>query len=177
MSEPIPACISIGGKLPSKLVPQLCAAINTDRVSLEWGDALFRPQTAEELLDACDEHQGIKVLWLCAEHADWGRLPALEAFLVREARLPFDLLTDAKLGVDPEQVTYRPGRRPVRFTTTAHGDPVISAQLLAPIVKMLAKASSAQQKQAYQAGAKRALKRLQAVLPPAITPLPPFEIG
>ncbi|MCI0361659.1 MAG: hypothetical protein L0211_24510 [Planctomycetaceae bacterium] len=54
---------------------------------------------------------------------------------------------------------------------------MIVAELLAPIVKMLAKAASAKQKQACQAGARRALKRLQAVLPPAITPLPPFEVG
>ena len=81
------------------------------------------------------------------------------------------------MSFDPDLVVYRPGKRPVRITTNAQGDPVVIASLLAPIAKMLAKATEAQARQTYQASAKRAWKRLQTVLPPLITPLPPFEIG
>ncbi len=177
MSEPIPACISIGGKLTWKLVPQLCESIQADGLSLEWGDALFRPKTADELMESCRDEEGINVLWLCDDQANWGRLPNLEDFLTKVGKLPFDLRSDGKLGFDPDVIFSRPGQQPVQITTNAQGNSVIVAELLAPIVKMLAKAASAKQKQAWQTGAQRALKRLQAVLPPAITPLPPFEIA
>ena len=129
MSEPLPACISIGGKLPLKLVTPLCAAINADRVSLEWGDAPFRPKTAEELLHACHEEHDDKFLWLCDDQANWGRMPNLEDFLVKKAKLPFDLRSDGNVGLDPDLVFYRPGQKPVRITTTAQGDPVVIAEL------------------------------------------------
>ena len=177
MSEPIPTCISIGGKLPRKLVPQFCESIQADGVALEWGDACFRPKSAEELMDACRDVEGIDVLWLCDDQANWGRLPSLEDLLTKVGKLPFDLRSDGKLGFNLDVISSRPGQRPVQITTNAQGDSVIVAELLAPIVKTLAKAASARQKQACQTGARRALKRLQAVLPPAITPLPPFEIG
>ncbi len=109
MSEPIPACIAIGGKLSGKLVTHLCAAIDADRVSLEWGDAAFRPTTAEELLKACDDEHGDGTLRLCDDHANWGRLPNLEDFLTKVGKLPFDRRSDGKLGFDPDLIFSRPG--------------------------------------------------------------------
>ncbi|HEX5105883.1 MAG TPA: hypothetical protein VFV87_18825 [Pirellulaceae bacterium] len=177
MSEPIPACISIGGKLPRHLVPQLCESIQADGLSLEWGDAHFRPKTAEDLLDACRDERGVSILWLCDDQADWGRLPNLEDFLTKVGKLPFDLRSEGKMSFDPDLVRHRPGKRPVQITTNAQGDPVVIAQLLAPVVKTLAKAADAKSRQDCQADVQRALRRLRSVLPPKIAPLPPFEIG
>ena len=50
MSEPISTEISIGGKIRAELVPGLCNAIVEEGGSLEWGDAWFMPETAEDLL-------------------------------------------------------------------------------------------------------------------------------
>ena len=96
MSEPIPTEISIGGKIRQELVPGLCKAIADEQVSLEWGDAYFRPETAEELLAACQDHDGVRVLWLCDDQANYGRFDVLEGFLERE-KIPFRHKSDAQL--------------------------------------------------------------------------------
>jgi hypothetical protein len=177
MSEPIPAWISIGGTLPLNLVPQLCEAIAANGLSPEWGDARFRPDSVEVLLDACRHGRGVCVLCLYDDQANWGRMPNLEDFLAKVGKLTFELRSEGKSSFDPDLVMRRPGQRPVRIRTDVNGNPVVIAQLLAPIVKTLANAAVARNMQACKAGVQRALKRLQAVLPPAIEPLPPFEIG
>ena len=45
--------IWIGGRVPAPLAPALCRAIAQQCVSLEWGEACFRPETVEELQNAC----------------------------------------------------------------------------------------------------------------------------
>jgi hypothetical protein len=62
MSEPIPAEISIGGRIHRELAGELLTAIRDQRVSLEWGDARFEPQTAEELLSGCQVKDGVRVV-------------------------------------------------------------------------------------------------------------------
>ena len=176
MSEPIPACISIGGRLSKKLVPALCKAIVADGVVVEWGDALFRPLIALDLLEVCQEVNGARVLLLCDDQANWCRFPTLEEFLLKRAKLPYDLRTEGKAEFDPELVMFRPGQKPLRITTSANGQPVVAAQVLTPITDALAKAICCDQKPARIAGARRVLKSLRALLPPALTPLPPFEI-
>ena len=97
MSEPIAATISIGGRLPKRLVGPLCREIAGAGVAIEWGDGLFRPKSAEDLLTACRKEQGASVLWLCDDNANWGRFPALEAFLTERAKLPFDLRSEIEI--------------------------------------------------------------------------------
>jgi hypothetical protein len=63
-------------------------------VAIEWGDGLFRPNSAEDLLSACRNEQGGSLLWLCDDYANWGRFPALEALLTERAGLPFDLWSE-----------------------------------------------------------------------------------
>ncbi len=179
MSEPIPACLAIGGRLPKRLVARLCRAIIADGVALEWGDAPFRPQTAQELLESCREEKGVRVLWVCDEQANWGRLPALEAFLTERAKLSFDLRSEGKAEFDADVVTFRPGQKPTRIVTTANGEPVIAAHLLVPVIKELAGAirvGRSCSSRAWRERGERALARLQALTPPPITPLAPFEI-
>ncbi len=159
MSEPIPACLAIGGRLPARLVAPLCEAIIADGVALEWGEAPFRQRTAQELLETCREEHGVNVLWLCDDQANWGRLPGLEAFLLKRAKLPFDLRAAGKAEFDPDLVAFRPGRKPVRLLTTARGEPVVEAQRLKPIVSALTSAvqtSQASSPRAFQQRVARA---------------------
>jgi hypothetical protein len=176
MSEPIPASISIGGRLSKRQVPALCKAIVADGVVVEWGDALFRPLIALDLLEVCQEVNGARVLLLCDDRANWGRFPALEEFLLKRAKLPFDLQTEGRAEFDPELVIFRPGQKPLRLTTSANGQPVVAAQVLTPIADALASAIGSRQKRASMARFRRVLKDLRAHLPPALTPLPSFEI-
>ena len=176
MSEPIPACISIGGRLSKRLVPTFCKAIVADGVVVEWGDALFRPMIALDLLEVCQEVNGARVLLLCDDRANWGRFPALEEFLLKCAKLPFDLRTEGRAEFDPELVMFRPGQKPLRLTTSANGQPVVAAQVLTPIADALANAIGGGRKLATMARFRRVLKGLRAHLPPVFSPLPPFEI-
>jgi hypothetical protein len=145
---------------------------------LEWGDACFRPQSAQDLLDARREERGVLILWLCDDQADWGRLRALEDFRVNDANLPFDLQAEGKAEFDPDLVRFRPGYDVIRTTTTAQGQPVVPAQRLDPVMRELTMAVEAgQQPSAAEASVKRTLKRLQTLIPPTPAPLPPFEIG
>jgi hypothetical protein len=175
MSEPIAASISIGGKLPKRLVAPLCQAIAAAGVAMEWGDAPFRPKTAQDLLGACRQEWGTSVLWLCDDWANWGRFPALEAFLVERARLPFDLRSEGKAEFDPELIVFRPGRKPVSISTLANGKPIVTVDRLTPIVQRLAKLLRS--RPFSQAKARRTLKRLHAALPVLSRPLTPSEIG
>ncbi|SRR6266481_6830174 len=179
MSEPIPACISIGGKVAADLVPELCKAISAERVALEWGDAHFEPQSAEHLLDACEEIDGVNVLWLCDEQANWGRFSDLEEFLVKHG-IPFDLQADGKAESNAELIAFRPGSQPVRVITSVDGDPVVSAWSLAPVKAALEAAMDAGMQNDLSrclAQVEVALGALRAALPPVVQPLSPFAIG
>src|SRR5271166_2628992 len=53
-------------------------------MSLVWGDADSRPETAEELLDACQDHAGVRVPRHHDDQANYGYFDVLEGFLERE---------------------------------------------------------------------------------------------
>ena len=59
MSERIAAEIEIGGKVRRKIAEELCGVIAAQCVSLDWGEAQFRPATVDELLAARDESEDV----------------------------------------------------------------------------------------------------------------------
>ena len=71
MSDYIAARIRIGGRIPVALVPELCTVITRHHVVLDWGDAQFRPHSAEDLLEARREEDGIRLLWLYDDYLLW----------------------------------------------------------------------------------------------------------
>lgn len=104
MSERYAASIEIGGRLSLKRLPRLLKAIAHARVASEWGDALFTPTSAEELLNALHEGR----LWLCDDEARGGEFPDLEK-VCRQLGLGYTRWTDAGTGGDAEVVEWRPG--------------------------------------------------------------------
>jgi hypothetical protein len=178
MSEPIPTEISIGGKIRDDQVPQLCEAIAEQGVSLEWGDACFVPQTAEELVAACQEHDGVRVLWLCDDQANYGRLDVLELFLERQ-KISFRHKSDAKYEHDAEIIEYRPEFGHEWYSSDNSGEPLI------PLAAMTSIATAVDQA-ANTAGGQTALellRRLRTIqqlihesLPKVVPPLAAFEI-
>ena len=179
MSESIPACISIGGKVRANLAPQLCKAIAVEGVALEWGDGHFRPKSPHELLEARREIDGTPVLWLCDDQANWGRFAALEAFLVKHG-IAFNCQSDGKGEFSPDLIVFRPGFGPVRIMTSTGGEPVITAKSMEPVKTGLHAAITAGKRADLQECLSQlevAQTALHAALPPAIRPLPPFEVG
>src|SRR5436190_1587885 len=105
MSESMSAEITLGGPVPYRLIGPLCLAIADEGVSLEWGNASFMPVSAEDLLQARREDDGVKVLKLYADEARWGQFEMLEDFLEKH-KLSFRRSSDGKYEYDPEVVEY-----------------------------------------------------------------------
>jgi len=178
MSEPIPACISIGGKIPCKLVSALCQAIRAEGLALEWGDAHFKPTSADDLRDACRELEGVNLLWLCDDSANWGRFNVLESVLV-ENDIAFDLQSDGKAEYDADLTVFRSGGKPIRILTNADGEPMVFAKSLAPVREALEQVVIAVWRgkfPQYLRSLRAAQAALTAALPPAIVPLTPFDV-
>ena len=178
MSEPIPTEISIGGRIRAELVSGLCKAIADDCVSLEWGDAYFRPETAEDLLAACQEFDGVRVLWLCNDQANYGRFDVLEGFLERE-KISFRHKSDARFDFDAEVVDYRPDVGHVSYSSDNSGQPLIPLTTMTTIAAAIDQATNTAEGQT----ALELLRRLRNIqqlmheaMPVVVPPLEPFEI-
>lgn len=66
--------IIIGGRLERARLPELLQAIAQSRISLEWGDADFKPVDEEELLTGLRKDR----LWLCGLRARGEAFEGLE---------------------------------------------------------------------------------------------------
>lgn len=126
MSERRAAEIWIGGTIQPELVNELCGAIRGEQLSLEWGDAIFEPRDADELLAGLGGLDGVEVLHFCDDRAAWGQFAELEQFL-RKRRLPYDRRTGASDCYDGALAQFRPGKKPAEMTTNANGYPVADA--------------------------------------------------
>lgn len=180
MSEPMPAQIWIGSRLPAAMVACLCAAICRQGLSTDWGDGPFRPETAEDLLDACKPQQsGATLLWLCDDQAHWGQFPSLERFL-EEHEIPYSRLSSGRDEYDPQRVEFRPTIGRVELDTNSGGQPVVLASRLAEVRSDLGQAINAIRTGVPETAVRileTCRQLLSRTLPPQIPPLEPFEIA
>ena len=179
MSDRMAAEIWIGGKIPMSLVPALCAAISDEGVSLEWGDAPFRPSTAEDFRQALkeDDH-AVRLLWLCDEEAGGGVFEELEAFL-RENEIAYTRQSTGHYEFDPEAVHFRPGHPLASQATNAASQPVVPASELTPVADLLAAALDPSERDSAVDSwslVRTARQLLQEQLPSALPPLEALEI-
>ena len=179
MSEHMPACIKIGGRLSRRLIPGLCQAIEQEQVSLEFGDGCFAPGTAKDLLAARIEDGGALVLQLCDDQARWGWFEILEQFL-RDHCLPFDRQTDANFAYGACLTQYRPGRTVRNVPTDSEGRPVVETAAVRPAALQLAQAIRQFElapKRRRLEPFRRAHRLLKQALGPPVPPLPSFSIS
>lgn len=87
MADRVSASITIGGALPSALLPDFIALIEQQGLSTEWDG---EPFTASDLT-------GNAALELMAHEVAWGRFEELEAFCVNNA-LPYSRWSGAYSG-------------------------------------------------------------------------------
>jgi hypothetical protein len=177
MSDRTPAEISIGGKIPASVVPELCQAIAAECVALEWGEARFEPRSADDLRKACTRRDGAVVLWLCDEQAALGQFEDLEAIL-QEHAIAFRRRCDSTGECDPEIIEYRPGLGPVVMQANAAGEPVVPVARIRTVETGLTEALELIQRDDRRGvGALHSIcKLLRKQLPPEFLPLAPFEI-
>ena len=179
MSDRMAAEIWIGGRVPMSLVPALCAAISDAGVSLEWGDAPFRPSTADDLRQGLreDDH-AVRLLWLCDDQAGGDVFEELEAFL-GEHEIAFTRQSTGHYEFDPEMVHCRPGHPLAALATNAVGQPVVPASELTAVPDLLAAALDPSRSDSAADSwslVRTAQQLLQEQLPPALPPLESFEI-
>jgi hypothetical protein len=179
MSDRMAAEIWIGGKIPMSLVPALCAAIDDEGVSLEWGDAPFRPSTADDFRQALrEDDQAARLLWLCDEEAGGGVFEKLEAFL-RKHEIAYTRQSTGHYEFDPETVHFRPGHPLASQATNAAGQPVVPASELTAVADLLATALDPSERNSAVDSwslVRTARQLLQEQLPPALPPLEALEI-
>ena len=96
MSARYTTWIRIGGTLERSKVDPLLNAITKAYVSLEWGDAPFAPDSADELAKACEGPW----LWLCDQEAKYGEFPELEE-TCRHLGLPYTRFSEGCAALMP----------------------------------------------------------------------------
>ena len=162
MSSRFCASIRIGGQIKRSKVEPLLKAIREAAVSLEWGDAAFLPQSADELAEA----RGEAWLQLYDEQANYGEFPELEA-ACRKLGLAYCRHSEASFDGDAELADWRPGMKKVLIR---HGSNINSHDSYVPI-EAVRKALGL-----LEAGqSDKALHALRQLCPD-IPGLPPFEI-
>ena len=124
MSDRMAAEIWIGGRIATRLVPQLCDAISSQGASLDWDKGQFAPVGAAELMDACIDEGGVRLLHLCNVEASWGEFGELEEFLVQR-KIAFRRRSEAKYEHDACVIGFRPGIGPVQYPTDSSGKPFV----------------------------------------------------
>jgi hypothetical protein len=178
MSEPISAEIRIGGQIRQDLVPGLCRAIREEYVSLDWGDARFVPDSAEELIVGCQDRNGVRLLCLHDDQASYGRFSILEKYLV-EAGIGYRRHSDAKYEFDAEIVEFRPGLGQVVFASNNNGEFLVPLEKLTRIATVIDRATETAEGQTALELLRR-LRNLQHLvhesIPVAVPLLEPFEI-
>jgi hypothetical protein len=178
MADYIAAEIRIGGQIRQDLVPGLCKAIREECVSLDWGDACFVPDSAAELINACDERDGVRLLCLCDDQASYGQFSILEKFLI-EAGICFQRHSGAKYEFDAEITEFRPGLGQVVFASNNNGEFLVPLEKLTRIATAIDKATETAARQTALELLRR-LRNLQQLahesLPIIVPPLEAFEI-
>jgi hypothetical protein len=179
MSDYIAAEITIGGNVKRSLVRSLCRAISSQRVALDWGETLFQPESAQDLLAALTDVNGVKLLKLCDDQARWGQFEELEWFLEKH-QIAFRRHSDGRYEYDSDLVEYRPGLGRVYSLASKSGEPLVSLGLarqgiaaLSEVQKLLRRKQSAEAVRIIRSG----LRSLRSQLPHEVPPLKPFTIN
>jgi hypothetical protein len=178
MPDCIAAEIRIGGTIRQDLVPGLCKAIRDERLSFDWDDSCFDPDSAEELIEACDERDGVRLLCLCDDQASYGQFSILEKYLV-EAGICYWRHSDGKYEYDAEIVEFRPGLGQVAFASNNGGDFLVPLEKLTRIATAIDKATETAEGQTALELLRR-LRNLQQLAhesrPIVVPPLEAFAI-
>jgi hypothetical protein len=181
MSESMAAEIMIGGRIRRSVAEVICPVIARQGVALDWGEAEFRPQTADELLAACcDNGDGVELLRLYDDQARWGEFDALEQFL-RNHKIAYLRYSEGKYDFDPQAAAYHPDTGPLEWVTDHNSHAVIKASELRPIANSVARLLAAVRGgKAQPKGVERTLKQISGKLGKVLVPEPPlltpFEI-
>jgi len=178
MADTMSAHITLGGRVPRSLVPELCQVIRNQSASLDWDQELFEPKTEADLLAACSSAEGATPLFLCDHGVAWGEFAELQEFLVKH-QLPFDRHHDSKYEISSELLRFRPDMGSFHFLTNSDERIVVLAENMLPALALLKQVQRNLRRGAIQEAeplVRQCLATLKEHLPPDLPAVPPLEI-
>jgi len=156
MSDRFPAEISLGGRIPRRLLDELAGMIAAEGVSLDWQYALDRAGVRAAIEEVAGHGETVR---FTDDQAAYGLFEELESWLTRHG-IDFDRHGDARYEWDGENAYGRGRRRPIIVNADQSGKDLISAEEVREVL-------------AGRAPADRKLARIArlAAVPPALTPI------
>ena len=156
MSDRFPAEISIGGRIPRRLLDELAGMIASEGVSIDWQYALDKTAVRAAIETAASKGQTVR---FTDDEAVCGQFEDLENWLTSHA-IDFDRHGDARYEYDGENAYGRGRKRPVIVNADQSGKDLVSAE---EVRKVLASQAPPDRKLAQ-------IAKLAAV-PPALAPI------
>jgi len=156
MSDRFPAEISIGGRIPRRLLDELAGMIAAEGVSLDWQYALDKAAVLAAIETAASKGETVR---FTDDEAVCGQFEDLENWFTGHA-IDFDRHSDARYEYDGENAYGRGRKRPVIKNSDQSGKDLVSAE---EVRKVLASQAPPDRKLTQ-------IAKLTAV-PPALTPI------
>ena len=156
MSDRFPAEITIGGRIPRRLLDELAGMIAAEAVSLDWQYALDKAAVLAAIGTAASKCETVR---FTDDEAVCGQFDDLENWLTGHG-IDFDRHSDARYEYDGENAYGRGRKRPVIRNSDQSGKDLVSGE---EVRKVLASQAPPDRKLTQ-------IAKLTAV-PPALTPI------
>ena len=156
MSDYFPGEITIGGRIPRRLLDELAERIASEGVSIDWQQALYAPAIREAIEAAAATGRTVR---FTDDEAICGRFEDLEDWLTSRG-IDFDRHNDARFEHDGENVYVRDRKCPMSVNSDQSGNDLVP---VAEVREILASQSPPNEKLVR-------ITRLAAA-PPTLTPI------
>jgi len=156
MSDRFPGEITIGGRIPSRLLNELAGMIASEGVSIDWQYTLDEAGVRAAIDTAAARGETVR---FTDDEACGGQFQDLENWLTSHG-IDFDRHSDARYEYDGENEHGRGRKRPITMNSDQSGSDLVSAEEVRRIL-------------ASHAPAGRKLTQIAklAAVPPALTPI------
>ena len=125
MADRFPASITIGGRIPRRLLYELAGVIATQGVCADWGDRyLEKAEITRDIRKAAEKGETVRFV---NDQAAYGEFHDLEPWLTDHG-IDFDRHNDARYEYDAENVYGRGRRRPVVINANQDGDDMVNIE-------------------------------------------------
>jgi hypothetical protein len=132
MSDRFGVEIQIGGQLPVAKIQDLIDAINSEDLSLEWGDSKVSFRNENDLIEV---FEGSQIILMDDERA-WGDIDGLEE-TCRNLKLTFRTFVEPKYEYNGELRYYSPETGLIELSADVDGKPILLQEDLQEILSLL----------------------------------------
>jgi hypothetical protein len=124
MSDRFPGEITIGGRIPRRLLDTLAGMIASEGVSIDWQYALDKAAVRAAIEAAAAKGETVR---FTNDEAAYGEFLDLEGWLTSHG-IHFDRHSDARYEYDGENAYHRGGRKVIVMPAGQNGDPQVRCQ-------------------------------------------------